>query len=59
MIELHFPVKNFITDIELIGNVEYQGNKCDLYLFDCKPYGIIDCNGYFHYQFDENNIKWY
>lgn len=50
---------NFIQNIDLIKeDIEIEGEKYDVYRFQCRPYGEVYLDGTFDYDFDIENIKW-
>lgn len=59
MIETHYPIKNFITNIYPIGKIKFNDKSAILYCFKCHPFGYLDINGNLIYDFNLNDIKWY
>ena len=49
---------NFIKKVVEVGSCNILSEQCDLYRFECRPYGYITPSGKLIYDFDVNSIKW-
>lgn len=50
-------IPNYIEDIEKIKDIKFREKECQLYLFKCRPYGIVKKDGHFKYDFDISKIE--
>ena len=48
---------NFIKKVVEVGSCNILSEQCDLYRFECRPYGYITPSGKLIYDFDVNSIK--
>ena len=57
--KLNQNAPNFIKKIDFLkGKVKIDNKVCDIYRFQCRPFGDVLLDGKFDYSFKVENIKW-
>lgn len=57
--KLNQNAPNFIKTMDFIkGEVTIDNKVCEVYRFQCRPFGDVHLDGKFNYDFNVKNIKW-
>lgn len=57
LLKYNAKIPNYIEDIEYIKEIKFREKNCQLYLFKCRPYGIVKKDGHFKYDFDITKME--
>ena len=50
-------IPNYVDNIKYIRDIEFEGQRTKLYLFEIRPYGLLSTDGNFKYDFNISTLK--